>query len=428
MSGAKTFFRSGVAVDLASSSGRLIRYRFSTPEVARDRHTIQAWKLDNFRANPVFLWAHRSGEPPIGKVVEIADSKGYLDGTVEYAEAGIYPFADTIFQLVRGGYINAVSTSWDPIDYKFTTDRERPGGIDFKLVDLLELSQVPVPALPTALATARSHGIDTGPLFDWCEKVLDEGGMILVPRTELEELRHEAKMPAAAKSSEFSKVVRELEKKQQDKRDALKRDLYQVSWLAYLLSDLDNLSDDVEYEAEAEGDGSTLPARIDAVKKELGAILVALAGEEVAEMFDDSDDGDESDVMSMPRAKRAVLDRLRKLKNDEPLAFAAAMQNAVEGRTITLPIEGDTFARAGKAISAKNEKALRDAHDHLTRGCDMLRSALDEATDGDTVGEEEKKRQAQQAEAEAEAARIAEEEKAKRLRRAKALKLKLSAL
>src|SRR5262249_23617677 len=105
----------------ANSSRRLVRYRFSTPEVARDRHTIAAWKLDSFRSNPVFLWAHDASEPPIGKVIELADNKGYLDGTVEYAERDVYPFADTIFQLVRGGYINAVSTSWEPVDWKHST-------------------------------------------------------------------------------------------------------------------------------------------------------------------------------------------------------------------------------------------------------------------------------------------------------------------
>jgi Escherichia/Staphylococcus phage prohead protease len=103
----------------AKSSGRIIRYRFSTPEVARDQHTIAAWKLDNFRQNPVFLWAHSTKDPPIGRVIELSDNKGFLDGSVEYAERDVYPFADVIFQLVRGGYINAVSTSWDPIEEIF---------------------------------------------------------------------------------------------------------------------------------------------------------------------------------------------------------------------------------------------------------------------------------------------------------------------
>src|SRR5437016_2777821 len=94
--------RAGGVADLANSSGRIIRYLFSDPSVARDRHTITGWTLDNFRANPVFLWAHQGKEPPIGKVVEIEDAtrNGRLVGSVEYAERDLYPFADTVFQLV----------------------------------------------------------------------------------------------------------------------------------------------------------------------------------------------------------------------------------------------------------------------------------------------------------------------------------------
>src|SRR5690348_6820069 len=118
--------RAGGMADLANSSGRIIRYRFSTPKVARDQHTIAAWKLDNFRKNPVFLYAHDARGLPIGKVLDdLTDNGGYLDGSVEYAAREVHPFADTVLQLVRGGYVNAVSTSWDPLKWRFSTDRAR---------------------------------------------------------------------------------------------------------------------------------------------------------------------------------------------------------------------------------------------------------------------------------------------------------------
>lgn len=187
----------GGAPDLANSNGRLISYVFSDPSVARDDHVIaaNAWDLSNFLRNPVFLWAHDSDSPPIGRVVDIGTLGGQLRGTVEYVERDIYPFADTIFQLTKAGYINATSTSWLPIEYRFSTDKARPGGIDFSKVDLLEISQVPVPALPTALVTARARGIDTGPIFEWAERMLDASTLAVLPRTELELLRKEARMP-----------------------------------------------------------------------------------------------------------------------------------------------------------------------------------------------------------------------------------------
>jgi hypothetical protein len=186
-------------IQRSNSSGRIIRYRFSTPQVARDLHTIAAWKLDNFRSNPVFLWAHDKKAPPIGKVVEVEDSKGYLDGSVEYVDRDTYPFADTIFQLVRGGYLNAVSTCWDPLEWKPTTDRSRPGGIDFKLVDLLELSQVPVPALPAAVAAARAAGIEVRPIGVWAERALDQRNSAM-SQTSLLNLRQAAGVPKLFKS------------------------------------------------------------------------------------------------------------------------------------------------------------------------------------------------------------------------------------
>ncbi|WP_377299681.1 hypothetical protein [Rhizobium sp. SGZ-381] len=193
--------RAAGQVDLANSNGRIIRYLFSDPSVARDNHTIAAWTLDNYLRNPVFLWAHDLSQPPIGRVVDLAQRDGVLSGSVEYMDREIYPFADTIFQMVKEGYLNATSVSWDPVKWRLANDRSRPGGVDFELVDLMEISQVPVPSLPTALATARANGIDTSPIFDWAGRILDEGGMMMMVRADVEDLRRAARMPSPGRRS-----------------------------------------------------------------------------------------------------------------------------------------------------------------------------------------------------------------------------------
>lgn len=187
--------------DLTNVEGRAIPYVLSDSSVARDTHTIDqnGWKLDNFLRNPVFLWAHDDSGLPIGKMTDIGVIGGKLRGVVEYAQRDLYPFADTVFQMVKQGFLNAVSTAWLPLDWKFSTDKSRIGGIDFIRQELLEVSQVPIPALATALAEARSAGIDTGPMFEWAEKILDGGGLIMVPRADVEQWRREAKMPASKK-------------------------------------------------------------------------------------------------------------------------------------------------------------------------------------------------------------------------------------
>ncbi len=193
----------GVVAPDALGQGRTIRYIFSDPSVARDNHVIEAgaWDLANFLRNPVFLWAHDQDSPPIGRVTQIGERGEQLVGAVEYMDRDISPFADSIYQMTMAGFLNATSVSWLPVEWKYSTDRARSGGIDFSRVELLEISQVPVPALPTALATARSVGIDTHPIFDWATRMLDSGGFASLPRAELEALRKEARMPSQTRAA-----------------------------------------------------------------------------------------------------------------------------------------------------------------------------------------------------------------------------------
>ncbi|MGH6793626.1 MAG: HK97 family phage prohead protease [Methylocella sp.] len=192
----------GPIADLGIQNGRTISFVLSDESVARDNHTIatDGWVLDGFKANPTALWAHDTGAPPIGKVSNIRAAGSRLLGDIEFADAETFTFGDTIFKLLKRGFLNAVSVGWNPLEWRRSSDPNRPGGIDFLRQELLEVSVVPVPALKTALATARAGGIDTGPLFEWAEKMLDAGGFAVIARAELEALRKEARMPIAFKS------------------------------------------------------------------------------------------------------------------------------------------------------------------------------------------------------------------------------------
>ncbi len=179
---------------------RRVRFVFSDGSVDRMGDTIDptGWDVGPFLKNPVALWAHDSSQPPIGRASNVFVEDGCLAGDIEFAEPETYAFADTIYRLVLGRFINAVSVGFLPLEYEWAEDEEnRPWGLDFKLQELLEISVVPVPANANALATARSKGIDTKPLMEWAERTLDGGGKIIVPRAELEQLRKAAKPPAA---------------------------------------------------------------------------------------------------------------------------------------------------------------------------------------------------------------------------------------
>lgn len=91
----QTFARLASSPDL-DADNRTINYVFSDESVGRDNHVIKTagWQLDNFRANPVFLFSHRDDQPPIGRVSYINQVGSELRGAVRYATADEYPFAE----------------------------------------------------------------------------------------------------------------------------------------------------------------------------------------------------------------------------------------------------------------------------------------------------------------------------------------------
>jgi hypothetical protein len=190
-------FRASVSVPKAAEDGsRKVRFCFSDGSVDRMGDTIDpaGWELRSFLNNPVALFGHDSSSPPIGRASSVGPEGGRLMGDIEFAPPEIYEFADTIYRLVVGKYLNSVSVGFLPLEYSFVdNDPERGWGIDFKRQELLEISVVPVPANGNALGEARAKGIDTRPLVEWAERTLDGGGKVVIPRSELERLRKAAK-------------------------------------------------------------------------------------------------------------------------------------------------------------------------------------------------------------------------------------------
>lgn len=123
-----------------------------------DRILVCGWETDAYMANPIVLFAHRSDQPPVGRTVQIwkeAAPKPALVQVVEFADKAAYEFADTIYQLYKGGFMKAVSVGFKPTKKpnRILDDAgEWTGGYEFVGQSLLELSTVPVPANPSALA------------------------------------------------------------------------------------------------------------------------------------------------------------------------------------------------------------------------------------------------------------------------------------
>lgn len=123
----------------------------STSVIDRQGESIDqsGWDLTNFLKNPVMLWAHNYDELPLGVWENIRVSDGLLKMDANFASKEANPKAENVRLLVEEGVEKTVSVGFIP--------KERDGHIITK-AELLEVSFVPVPANPEALALAISKG------------------------------------------------------------------------------------------------------------------------------------------------------------------------------------------------------------------------------------------------------------------------------
>lgn len=137
---------------IPSVDGRKVRYVFSTADYDRENDRLLGpWDLAGFRASPVILFGHDYRSTPIGRCPSVSWDGESLSGIVEFAPADISPAAEEVFQLVKAGFLRACSVGFRPLDPPKTNQK---GGNDYGRVELLEVSLVPVPAQPAALAKA----------------------------------------------------------------------------------------------------------------------------------------------------------------------------------------------------------------------------------------------------------------------------------
>jgi HK97 family phage prohead protease len=137
---------------------RVLRFIITDDSIDRDREILTAdgWEFDNYKKNPVFLWAHDYRQPPIGKAINLFQEGGQTFIDVEFPTKETYPFADTVYKLYKEGYLNATSIGF--IGKEYLPDAQNNVVLITKK-EMLEGSAVPVPANPNALQTAKEKGV-----------------------------------------------------------------------------------------------------------------------------------------------------------------------------------------------------------------------------------------------------------------------------
>lgn len=140
------------------AQGTPLRFVASTEGLARDGLTIasDAWDLENYRANPVVLWAHDySGDrPPIGRAERVWVEDGKLMADLMFDQED--EFARAVEAKYRSGFLHSVSVGWD-------TKAMEPGDAQSRgrvtRADLLDISAVPVPGDPAALIARQQRAL-----------------------------------------------------------------------------------------------------------------------------------------------------------------------------------------------------------------------------------------------------------------------------
>ena len=122
---------------------------------------------EEFLNNPVVLWAHQRGLPPIGRcrTLEVHDDRVVAE--TQFARG--VPFAEDVFKLYEQGILRGWSIGFLPV-------RSRPqgSGVRYEEWDLLEYSAVPVPENPAALTMAVAKGVvRDAELARWLARAVD---------------------------------------------------------------------------------------------------------------------------------------------------------------------------------------------------------------------------------------------------------------
>lgn len=361
---------------VADDVKRTLLVRISTSNPDRSKDTVQpdGMQYDHFMKNPVVLFAHNYASKPIAKCTSLkVDSKG-VTATVEFTPEGLYQEADVIYEMYKQGFLNAWSIGFMP--QKDGYEENEFGGYNFKTWELFEFSSVPVPDNPEALTIMRSKGINVDAVVEKEESKKDEAEKPAEPKEdkpveEPKEPQQEDAVTTPAKTVESSTTpentsveitdatpvkdltfghLKGLFTPSETEVDGEKKDVSQVTSLAYVLSDLQWLAYMFEYDEVSQ-------STIDKINQAISLILDAI--KEQAEL-----------------GKKEIA-----ISTESFETFTAEQKEQVRA----------TLTKAGRTISAKHEQLLKEASEHIQTVLDSVatQDAPEETEEEKAIPEED---------------------------------------
>lgn len=155
-----------LAISLDSASTKdlgdgVLEAIITTSAVDRHNESIDTAGISykDYMNNPVVLYGHDYEGLPIGKTLKLTKQMGTQIKARFQLAVDEYPFAATVYEMIKGGYLNAVSIGG--IVKEWSQDYST-----ILKMDMAEFSIVPVPANSQALITSRSLEQATGKTID----------------------------------------------------------------------------------------------------------------------------------------------------------------------------------------------------------------------------------------------------------------------
>ncbi|WP_434619221.1 hypothetical protein [Azospirillum sp. B2RO_4] len=341
---------SGTATTLADL--RQVRVICSAPEVDRAGDMVVQSGIDlaAYRSNPVVLWQH-DPDRPIAHCAEIGVTDGKLTALVQFPPAGEDELADLIYNRVKNKVVNAVSIGFMGKNLSALDPANPPrfdangcnlgGGIKYETCELAELSFVSVPAVRSALVVERSGTVS----IDVAE-LAKLRAAAAVPQKLASEFRAIAKTAQKGVRGQILRLANMAEKSVEGgvakgAPPLTAKGLWHIGYLASALSEINWIQGSAASEADWEDDGSAVPGMLADALRQLGAALIAMTQEEVAEMLAELGEQEGDDVA----------------KDAPPLTLKDII-GALHGKAIP-----SLTVKAGRVLSSTNEASLTQARD-----------------------------------------------------------------
>lgn len=177
----------------------------------------QDWDLKNYWNNPVLLWGHDPSQIDnvLGKCLEIntqeEDDRTLTTAKFQLAEAGTSKGVDTVFKLIQQGILKTVSVGF--ISHEIAQAENQKGETQniLKGNELLEVSVVPIPANPNAIALSYEDGSLNDKDIKFMEKSL-ENALTLVKKSVYDKIEISKNSKTQSQKKEFQMTDEDVKK------------------------------------------------------------------------------------------------------------------------------------------------------------------------------------------------------------------------